>query len=142
MIRFRTVALSIFLILLAHVVIMATDAYHTYSWLDIPMHFFGGYAMALFGMAVYGVLTTHVDIRTNSSRGKHAKMLIEFGFVLGFAVIIGVAWEWFEFLVDQFATQFVSTYGAAQLGLPDTMDDLFNDTIGAITAWLLWRSKE
>jgi uncharacterized membrane protein YjdF len=55
--------------------------------------------------------------------------------------MIGVGWEWFEFLVDTLATSFVQTYGVAQMGLADTMDDLFNDTLGALTAWILWRSR-
>jgi uncharacterized membrane protein YjdF len=106
------------------------------------MHFIGGYAMGLLGLAILSWVRSRVDVKPRSQpRARLAMLLLEGMFVIGFAIMIGVGWEWFEFLVDTLATSFVQTYGVAQMGLADTMDDLFNDTLGALTAWILWRSR-
>lgn len=141
--RFSFAFFAIALVLVVHAFALSFDLYHAWRWFDIPMHFFGGYVMAILGLALYGWVRERVDVRSKSApHARIAALALEMGFVVGFAVMIGVAWEWFEFCVDQFATTFVEKYGAAQMGLGDTMDDLVNDTIGAFTAWILWRSKE
>lgn len=144
MIRFRSAFFSIVLVMAVHVFALATGIYSKMPWFDVPMHFFGGYAMALLGLACYGWLRSFVDIKPKSTQklSALAPMLIEMVFVVGFVMIIGVAWEWYEFLFDQFVGFFVENFGVAQISLADTMDDLFNDLVGALTAWMLWRSRE
>ncbi len=142
MIRFQHAFLAVGAVLGVHVIALATDGYHAISWFDVPMHFFGGYAMALLGLALWGWIMSHIEIRMKTlASSPYARLLLEGIFVVGFAMLVGVAWEWYEFLFDQFATSFVQKFGVAQMGLPDTMDDLLNDTVGAVTAWAFWRSK-
>jgi len=144
MIRFRFAFFSIALVMAVHVFVLATGVYSQMPWFDVPMHFFGGYVMALLGLACYGWLQGFVDIKPKSTQKLSilAPLLIEIVFVLGFVMIIGVAWEWYEFLFDQFVGFFVEKFGVAQTSLADTMNDLFNDLVGALTAWMLWRSRE
>ena len=133
---------GIFTVLVVHVIATISGFYYQFGWFDIPMHFFGGYVMAILGLALYQKLIVNLESSTDvNSRTKVSKLLLSFIFVLGLVMIIGVAWEWYEFLFDQFAKLMVTKYGVAQMGLPDTMDDLFNDFLGAIAAWLLWRKS-
>ena|SRR3989338_749822 len=142
MIRFHHAFLAIVAVLGVHALALGMGLYARIAWFDVPMHFFGGYAMALLGLAVWGWITSHVEVHTKTSNASpYARLVLEGIFVLGFAMLIGVAWEWYEFLLDQFATSFVQQFGVAQMGLGDTMDDFLNDMVGALTAWYFWRNK-
>lgn len=142
MIKFRHAFLAIAAVLVVHVFAVGLGWYPSISWLDIPMHFFGGYAIAILALATYYWILSQISISTRSTKSSpYARLLLEGVFVVGAVMIVGVAWEWYEFLFDQFATTMVAQFGKAQMGLPDTMDDLFNDTLGAITAWYLWKEN-
>lgn len=138
--RFFYPLLWIFLVFLANVIALYFHIYWELPWLDIPMHFFGGYTVAILGIALYGWVQTYVDIQPkHHARSAFASLVLEGMFVIGFVMIISVAWEIWEFCMDQFATAFVDRFGVTQPGIADTMDDLFNDGVGALTAWALWR---
>lgn len=147
MISFRTAIAAIFAVLVVHGFGVTFDLYDRMSWLDIPMHFFGGYVIALLGLALFGWILDRLDIKPKRLvSGKYegfavARFLLEAVFIIGFVMIVGVAWEWYEFVFDQLRLAFSLHIAQAQMGLADTMDDLVNDTLGAITAWLLWREK-
>lgn len=147
MISFRTAITAIFGVLIVHGFGIGFSFYDRMSWFDIPMHFFGGYTIALLGLAIFGWMMKRLDIRPKRlSSGKYegstlARFLLEAGFVIGFVMVVGVAWEWYELIFDQLRVAFSLHTAPAQMGLPDTMDDLLNDFLGAITAWLLWRQK-
>lgn len=142
MIRFRHAILGIFAVLFVHALAIGFGVYPIFPWFDVPMHFFGGYVIAILGIALFSWLLQFVEIRTKQAgTSKMYVMLLEGIFVIGFVMIIGVAWEWYEFLFDQFAVRFLNVAELAQVSLADTMHDLFNDTVGAIAAWLLWRNK-
>lgn len=142
MIRFRHAFGAILAVLVVHVIALSFDFYHTVGWFDILMHFFGGYAMALLALAVYGWLGERLEIKSRPHpQSALGITLLQLVFVVGFVMIIGVVWEWYEFIFDQFATTMVAKYGVAQMGLADTMDDLLNDCVGSLTAWVLWRKS-
>jgi uncharacterized membrane protein YjdF len=136
--RFSLAAFWIVLVFIANVIALYFDIYHQLPWLDIPMHFFGGYTVALFGIALYAWIRGRVEIRAkNRQHSKIAILLLEMLFVIGFVMIVSVVWEIWEFFMDQFATAFVNRFGATQPGIADTMDDLLNDGVGAMTAKLI-----
>ncbi len=138
--KFRYGFLGIGIVLLVHAVAVFHGLYYQISWFDVMMHFLGGYVIALLGMALYGWVSERVSIQGKRVDGAgRALVLLEGVFVLGVVLAVGVAWEWYEFLFDQFAMRIVAEFGQAQMGLPDTMDDLLNDSLGALVAWLSWR---
>lgn len=142
MIKFRHAFISIGAVLVVHIVAVGAGLYQRLSWFDIPMHYFGGFAIAILGFAMYERVCSYVSFSVRSGKqGIYAMMALQGIFVIGTAVIVGVGWEWYEFLFDQFATTMVAKFGMAQMGLPDTMDDLFNDTLGALTAWFLLKDN-
>lgn len=147
MISFRTAITAIFGVLIVHGFAVKFDFYGGMTWFDIPMHFFGGYVMGLLGLAIFGWILLRLDIRpkrliSGQYQGSTlARFFLEAVFVIGFAMIVGVAWEWYEFIFDQLRIAFSLHAAPAQMGLADTMDDLLNDTLGATLAWLLWREK-
>ncbi len=95
------------------------NAYAQFPWLDIPMHFVGGIAIAYF---------FHRASITASERGiigpyhpvTHGVL------VVSLTCVAAVVWEFAEFVADHF----VDTY--AQLGVEDTLADMFLGICGGI----------
>jgi len=60
--------------------------------------------------------------------------------VAGVVMLVGVMWEWFEFGFDYI---FVPEHAEwrAQLGLIDTMGDLFTDLVGGVLVGLYYLLK-
>lgn len=108
-----------------------------YSWYphyDIFMHFAGGVAMAVFAFALFDHNIKSISF---ISKNKIYKRLFYFLLVVGFVMLVGVGWEWYEFLSDKIM---VTNFGwvIAQTSVVDTMKDLLFDFCGA-TCVVLWR---
>lgn len=130
------------LLFVVNIVALLVGVYQRYPWFDVPMHFFGGYAVALLGIALYAWISERVALRATSKHySRAAIVLLEGLVVIGLVMIVGVAWEIWEFLMDQYAEGVVGRFGASQHGMADTMGDFVNDGIGAVTAWVLWRKR-
>lgn len=97
--------------------------YQSFPHFDIPMHFFGGFFVALV-MCIFAA-----DIK--------ATVWHRILWVLGLTMIVGVAWEWTEFVASLFVQEewFL-------LPAPDVLFDLFLDTIGGLVASLIYFRKE
>lgn len=116
--------LSVFVL---HVFISrVVNGYILYPPLDIPIHFFGGVAMAYFLATCFAALPE--DAIAGSLRP-----IAEAVFVVSLTATSSVFWEFAEFTSDAlFGTQ-------AQLGLDDTMLDMALGIAGglsyAVAAW-------
>jgi hypothetical protein len=115
-------------VFLLHVFISRVlNGYILYPPLDIPMHFFGGVAMAYFLSASFTALpedAVRVDLRA----------VAQFVFVVSLTATASTLWEFAEFTSDAF-------FGThAQLGLEDTLLDMALGIAGG-TSYLLmsWR---
>jgi Na+-translocating ferredoxin:NAD+ oxidoreductase RnfA subunit len=130
--KFKTVYWVIAAIIIAHVVLLVTGLYFQIHNLDVPMHILGGFAMGLFAIAIYSFVFSNFRVLP--------PLWFKFLFVVGFALLIGVAWEWHEFLIDLTIT---NRYGweQSQLSISDTMWDFANDFIGAVIAFVIFRQK-
>ena len=114
------------LILLFQASTVPFTLYEKLPLLDIPMHFAGGFVAAWF-FAIY-----FTDERKKVSR------LTSLMLIIGAAAIIGVSWEWFEWLLDNFIFTEIQFMG----GLDDTLFDLFMDLAGAAAIALLYNKKK
>ncbi len=97
--------------------------YYSIWWFDMPMHFLGGIFIGLLSLSVY--MSYFIKEETVLTLGK----IFWIAFIS--ALIVGVAWELFEFSLDTFIT-FKVHY------LPDTLSDLCFDMTGAMTAALYY----
>jgi uncharacterized membrane protein YjdF len=114
------------LVLVVHFIAIRFGLYYSYVNFDSVMHFTGGLAMGMFGIAIQN------SVRSSGSRPFWFNAL----FVLGFALTIGVFWEFYEYLMDHFV--YTSKIFLHQPSVRDTMGDLLADTIGAITSTLIF----
>ncbi len=96
------------------------DAYRRYPPLDIPMHFFGGVAIAYF-FAHAALVAPHCGLTRATDRLTHAVL------VLALTCSATVGWEWAEFVSDRF----LGTH--AQVDLADTMKDMLMGSLGVLS---------
>ena len=109
-----------------HVLAVMRTWYFLYPWIDIPLHLAGGFLSAL---GAYLFLKYRPQWFCIETRNILTPSLL----MLGSAALIGIGWEFFEFSYDMIAKP--NTISAiAQLGVRDTMGDLFFDLFGACIA--------
>jgi len=129
---FNRAFISIGLVLLIHGTLLITGGYAIPN-MDVPMHLLGGFVMALLALAI------HHNV-SNTYNTSHSPVWYHYLFVVGFAMLIGVAWEFHEYILDQTINVWYSL-PHSQLSLADTMKDLMNDWIGASAAFFLLKKS-
>ncbi|MFA5945446.1 MAG: hypothetical protein WC802_00850 [Patescibacteria group bacterium] len=104
--------------------------YGVWPYFDIPMHFLGGASIAVMGLVAWDMGLGYGK-RSLSS----IPFLVKTVAVIGFVAIVGIVWEWYEFIHD-FARAFTQVvFTPAQPSIGDTMKDLFFDLFGAMAAF-------
>ena len=131
--KFKHAFFAILFVLACHAVLLLTQGYYHLNQIDVPMHIMGGFAMGILGLAIHHQISS-----------KHHKKTSPwwycFLFVVGFAMLIGVAWEFYEFIMDQTVHAWFDL-PLAQPSLANTMKDLLDDWIGAAVAFWVFRKK-
>jgi hypothetical protein len=123
-----TIGAGIFLLII-HSFIIATRFYRTFPFIDIGMHFLGGFLVSMFFYVRYRSLFFSSD--GIGSRGFFAL------FLLGGVALVGVGWEIFEWIVDSYI---ISGFMG---DLDDTMFDFIMDISGGfvVVLWVLFRRR-
>ncbi|KKW28497.1 MAG: hypothetical protein UY72_C0070G0003 [Candidatus Uhrbacteria bacterium GW2011_GWD2_52_7] len=127
------------LVLFVHAFAVVFDWYGTFWWIDMVMHWSGGFAMAFLGFALWSYFVYSYEVEGKGRFARFATLIVKFGWVIAFVALVSIAWEWFEFLCDLWFPSFVPAYKAAQPGLGDTMADFFFDLFGGVVGFLLAR---
>ena len=144
------------LILSLHILATINHWYWTYSWFDIPMHFLGGFWVAMLFFWFYQKTRNYADYtQTNadnnmqmdtnkfpreSASSPRMSVLLTIVSCLSFVALIGVFWEFFEFLYDVFISS-RGYSGFMQLGAADMIGDLFFDLLGGLTFSIIYIYK-
>lgn len=111
-------------ILLIHLILIYFNLYSIKEWIDIPMHFLGGFAVAFTYRSILKIL------QKNNYLGK-INNLILFIFIISLVALTAVLWEFAEFIMD-----FIFKFNA-QASLEDTMLDLFLGLVGGLAGFLI-----
>jgi hypothetical protein len=131
--KFKHAFFAIVFVLFWHGVLHLTDGYYYLNQIDVPMHLMGGFAMGILGLAIHHQVST-------KHHNKTSPWWYHFAFVVGFAMMVGVAWEFYEFMKDQTIHVWFNL-PPSQPSLANTMKDLLNDWIGAMAAFWMFRKK-
>lgn len=131
--KFKSAFFAILIVLLFHGILLLTDGYYHLNQIDVPMHIMGGFAVAMLGLAIHHQVST-------KHHNKTSPWWYHFVFVVGFAMLIGVAWEFYEFIMDQTIHAWFQL-PLSQPSLANTMKDLLDDWIGAMAAFFVFRKK-
>jgi hypothetical protein len=129
--------IALALILAIHVLAIVSGWYEYNPWFDVPMHFSGGFVIAALGLALWQLAVQKITFQKSTL--PVWRILTQLIIVLGFVALVGIAWEWYEFIFDSFTQTVSNTVQPAQMGLGDTMADLFLDLLGAALAFVIWR---
>ena len=124
---------AILVVVLFHIVFLFTDAYFLIQGIDDPMHFAGGFVMAMLGLAVHRFEITR-------SHTKHVSVGYRDLFVIGFTIIIAVLWEFHEYVLDNTLAIWLD-WPRSQVSLQDTMSDLLLGLLGGTMAFILFRKQ-
>lgn len=124
---------SIVAVVLVHIALMFSGIYVAVPWIDAPMHFLGGLVMGMLALAIHHHLIEHKHVQ-------NPPWWFVFLFTLSFVMLIGAAWEGYEWIFDH---TLGVRFGLApsQPSVTDTMGDFLMDAIGALIATLLFRRK-
>lgn len=114
--------------LLDEIFLYTTNSYDRLPWLDIPMHFIGGVAMAYSYTVFFRLL---LERRLVGAMHPWVKIL----FIVSLVSLTAVVWEWHEFLRDVFLGEHT------QLGEADTMGDFFLGVLGGLAGAMLLTSR-
>lgn len=122
----KTIVVSLLFILGLHVLGIIYDFYYTIWWYDIPMHVFGGAWVALLFFHLFCRTFRIVDCKN---------IFPAIIVIVSFVALIGVLWEFYEYLSDVYIFKIHSIYYAPNpIALPDAMKDLLDDLIGGTIA--------
>lgn len=120
-------------VLVLHGILILIGGYGYWSNVDVLMHFLGGFAMALYGLAIHHAVAS-------KHHTKKSPLWYHYVFVVGFAMLIGVAWEFHEYILDNTVVEWFD-WAPTQPSLEDTMMDFLMDWLGASVAFF-WKKKE
>lgn len=133
MITLKFIFIFLFIFIIFHFLALYNFWYWEFRWLDMPMHFFGGFLIAMF----FIWLNLRFKILNDYPIAKLPNYLITVLITLSFVSLIGVLWEFQEFLYDIFISSKVSNT-ILQLNAADTIKDLFFDLFGGIIFLLVY----
>ncbi len=111
-------------IALAYVLIGKFHWDYTIWWIDMPMHFFGGFWQAMFFIWFFSIKNfTFFQVPINKI---DTQLIVK---AVLFVLLIGILWEIFEVLVHNYVPH--NTFS-----ILDTTSDIFFDVAGGIAAIL------
>ncbi|MDA0207786.1 MAG: hypothetical protein O3B64_00045 [bacterium] len=117
-----------------HVFALQFGWYVYVPWFDILMHFLGGGFAMLLGFVFWDIFVS-AHLRRPRQNGFR---FMQFIVLLGIVGLVGIAWEWYEYLLDQ------AIGGIRQPSIGDTMSDFFFDLTGGAVLYsiaLLYERK-
>ena len=118
-------------VLVIHAVAIWKSAYYYLWWLDLGLHFLGGFWLGAFAFFV---------LQEQNPAFLSAGGLLFFVVVLGFIALGGVSWEIVEYGYDLVIGRKPGGM-IAQLGVDDIMTDLISDLAGGLAAYRIFRRK-
>ncbi len=89
---------------------------------------------------VYFYFEPKIEIFKIRFGGRWAEFLTDAAMVLAFVALIGIFWEFFEFISDFFFKS--DKLGLFQAGAADTLSDLFFDLVGGVTLFAVYKYLE
>ena len=117
--------LPVILFLINFLIFQPFRFYYIYPWLDIPMHFLGGAAIAFSFLCVLNKCKDEIIIKDK---------LVKVNIIVSLVTLTAVLWEFWEHLVNYlFKLEWYFT-------LRDTLEDLFLGMLGGLIVVLFSKS--
>ncbi len=131
--KFKYSFYGIAAVLVVQAILTVTHAYSAWPYWDVPMHFFGGLVIGMLGVSIHHSMTNKRHIRK-------VPAWYHFLFVTGFVMLIAVAWEFHEYILDNTLRVWFD-WGYSQLSMRDTMADLALGFLGGAVAFFMFKKE-
>lgn len=95
--------------------------------IDVPLHFLGGFGWSMLAIVIL-----------RKYQQAFVSKWFYLTFCVGFVLIIGTGWEVAEYLLELAVGDHEML---TRLTVRDTLADLLNDSLGAITAWVIFKKS-
>lgn len=122
---------AIVIVVIIQAFFLAVGTYDRIPDIDILMHFLGGFVIAMLAIAIHHRMTDKHHMQGHPD-------WYHITFVLGFVMLIGVAWEFHEYVLDNTAVLWWG-WPKNQLDLADTMLDFAMDAVGGLIAFSMFK---
>lgn len=115
------------LLFFANAVLLVTGWYYypRLTWVDIPMHFWGGLVAGIWAYLVF-------------IKNRSYSFIEEVLIVLGIVALVGVGWEFFEWILDHILSRWY-IFPRNQPSVDDVLGDLLMDLLGGVVGGFLMR---
>jgi hypothetical protein len=123
MFKKKILLLLLFLLGFSYFFTLEFGYYFKYPWIDLPLHFLGGVIVSLFFIIYF------------EKSLKKLSLFSLFLFLLSFVALIGIFWEFFEWIVDK------TIYPLNQPTVNDTLGDLAMDLLGGFLVAFIYFIK-
>lgn len=130
--KYASAFYGILFVVLVQIFALLTGLYESFPNFDIPMHFSGGFVTGMLGLAIHHQMAS-------PSHNRYHK-LHHVLFVLGFTMLVAVAWEFHEYIIDETIGKW-NGWPRSQLSLGDTMLDLFLGGVSSLVAFAVFRKQ-
>ncbi|MFZ2682156.1 MAG: hypothetical protein WAZ14_03630 [Patescibacteria group bacterium] len=137
--KLKAAILAGVLLLGIHAWVLLTGWYAWHKWFDIPMHIAGGAIIGVMALGLWEIAIKKVTLNRNVN--PRWQVVIYWLGIIGCTALVGIAWEWYEFAADNTAVVASHRELIAQMGVGDTLADLFFDLLGATLSFLIWRQR-
>ena len=131
-------------IAIAHFSFYRFDLYNTITSLDKPMHFAGGSFLALLWLWIVQQ-QQQANLPTNKTGDKQQTAKLHFltliFSLIGFVLLFGITWEFFEYLSWIFLSDFGRYFALYDPLVSDLLADLLMDLVGGIVVGLVYYIK-
>lgn len=131
----KSVIVLLIFIFSVHFLALVNFWYWEFWWFDIPMHFLGGFWVALTAVAL--ISNFQFPISKEFINQKFLSFVIV---ILSLVALIGVFLEFSEFIYDIIFSS-KGYFGIMQVGVGDTIGDLFFDLLGGLVFSILAKLK-
>ncbi len=115
------------LVFAIHLLSQELGFYNKITWLDTPMHFIGGMAIAAGSYSIFSHLEKKNELKTNS--------IVKIFLAISITALAAVLWEFSEYISDSIL------HSHMQSSIYDTMKDLNMGLLGAIAVSLFKNRK-
>lgn len=122
------------IILGLHVPAVLYDYYYDIWWFDIPMHILGG---LLVGFLLFYFIEKNQELKQIFLKSKINTFTFSI-LTLGFIVLVGLFWEYYEFITDVLILKKYPYNLEPGYILFDTLLDFLNDMIGGLIALFIY----
>lgn len=131
----KYLVLTLLMILSLHIPSVIYDWYYNVWWIDTPLHILGGLWLGF--LLFYILQKQNLESLFFKNKNLSKENLIFVFLYLGFIIIIGVFWEYYEFTVDVLILKKYPYNLEPGYILFDTLKDLFNDLIGGLLSLII-----